>query len=52
MYPFLTYEQREQLVHFFHHQKEECDKALQRLGQDALRDKGISKLAERISQKK
>lgn len=39
--------QKQQLLHFFYHQKEECDKALQRLAQDALKDKLISKLAER-----
>ena len=39
--------QNQQLLHFFYHQKEECDKALQRLDQDALKDKLISKLAER-----
>ena len=38
--------QKQQLLYFFHHQKEECDNALQRLDQDALKDKLISKLAE------
>ena len=38
--------QKQQLLHFFYHQKEECDKALQRLAQDAIKDKGISILAE------
>ena len=47
MYPTLTCNQKQQLLHFFYHQKEECDKALQRLAQDALKDKLISKLAER-----
>ena len=47
MYPTLTCNQKQQLLHFFNHQKEECDKALQRLAQDALKDKLISKLAER-----
>ena len=47
MYPALTYNQKQQLLHFFHHQKEECDKALQRLTQDAFKDKIISMLAER-----
>ena len=46
MYPTLTCNQKQQLLHFFYHQKEECDKALQRLAQDALKDKLISKLAE------
>ena len=31
----------------FHHQKEECDNALQRLDLDAFKDKFISMLAER-----
>ena len=39
--------QKQQLLHFFYHQKEECDKALQRLAQDALKNKLISMLAER-----
>ena len=47
MYPTFTYNQKQQLLYFFHHQKEECDNALQRLDQDALKDKLISKLAER-----
>ena len=47
IYPTLSYNQKQQLVRFFHHQKEECDKALQRLAQDALKDKLLSKLAER-----
>ena len=47
MYPALSYNEKQQLLHFFYHQKEECDKALQRLDQDALKDKLISKLAER-----
>ena len=47
MYPALSYNEKQQLLHFFYHQKEECDKALQRLAQDALKDKLISKLAER-----
>ena len=49
MYPFLTYNQRQQLLKFFHHQKEECNKALLRLTQDSLCDKALSKLAERMS---
>ena len=47
MYPTFTYNQKQQLLYFLHHQKEECDNALQRLDQDALKDKLISKLAER-----
>ena len=47
IYPTLSYNQKQQLVRFFHHQKEECDKALERLGQDAFKDKYISMLAER-----
>ena len=34
MYPSLTYEQRQQLLHFFHHQKAECERALQKLSEE------------------
>ena len=47
MYPTFTYNQKQQLLYFFHHQKEECDNALQRLDLDAFKDKFISMLAER-----
>ena len=53
MLSMITYDMdsypKQQLLHFFYHQKEECDKALQRLAQDAIKDKGISILAERNS---
>ena len=45
MYSWLTYEQRKQLVHFFHHQTEECDRDLQKLSEKVLCDRCISNLA-------
>lgn len=47
MYPSLTYEQRQQLLHFFHHQKAECERALQKLSEEVIRDRYISKIARR-----